>query len=149
LKGIRRLGNWSKRKIYLSQYVLCILLQLPSLLIPFKMAFTPYGKQKSRFLARQQNSSKSFPGHPYVFWPGFFMFKNKSWLGMVAHACILLATGRSWLQASLGKKFTRPYFNQLGMVVQACDLSYAGGVGRRIVVQAGPGQKCRHYLKNN
>jgi hypothetical protein len=34
------------------------------------------------------------------------------------------------------------------MVVHACGPSYSGGVTRRIIVQAGPGENAIPYLKN-
>jgi hypothetical protein len=50
------------------------------------------------------------------------------------------------------KKLIRPHLNnKLSVVVHICDPSCKGGIGRRIKVQAGPGQKfetlSKKYLK--
>jgi hypothetical protein len=64
---------------------------------------------------------------------------------------VILATqeaeiGRIAVEASLGKKFSRPYLNQLKkkivIVVCACHPSYIGSVNR-MVVQASLGIKTR------
>jgi hypothetical protein len=43
--------------------------------------------------------------------------------------------GELYFEASLGKKLTIPHLkNKLGMVVYICNLTYEGGVYRRILV---------------
>jgi hypothetical protein len=39
--------------------------------------------------------------------------------------------------------------NSLRMVVHTCHLSYTGGIGRNVTVQAGLNKNMRPYLKNN
>jgi hypothetical protein len=54
------------------------------------------------------------------------------------------------LEASLGKKLVRPYFNkELGVVVYICHPNSEERMNRRITVQAGLGKNARLYLKNN
>jgi hypothetical protein len=64
----------------------------------------------------------------------------------VAQACNPSYLGnrlrRSWFKVSPGKKFMRLHFNQcLGMVAQACHLSYTGKHNWRISIQASPSIK--------
>jgi hypothetical protein len=47
-----------------------------------------------------------------------------------------------WFKASPGKGLARPYLDQQAEVeLHACDPSYKGGIGRRIVVQGWPQAK--------
>jgi hypothetical protein len=39
--------------------------------------------------------------------------------------------------------------NKPGMMIHPCNSSYAGGMGRRIVVPGQQGQKAKPYLKKN
>jgi hypothetical protein len=54
----------------------------------------------------------------------------------------------------MGKKLVRPNSagkkkKKLGMVADTQHPSYAGGISRRITVQASLGKITRHYFKNN
>jgi hypothetical protein len=58
-------------------------------------------------------------------------------------------SGRSWFEASLGKKLMRSQLNKLGKVTHSCNPSYASGVDRRIMVQGWSWAKARPHLENN
>jgi hypothetical protein len=73
------------------------------------------------------------------------------WLGAVAQTCNPSYYGGrgSWLEASLGKKFARPYLNQWLVEVVPFIPSYTRKHNEETHGACWPRNKARLYLKNN
>jgi hypothetical protein len=61
-----------------------------------------------------------------------------------------METKELWFEVSQGKNLVRPHINKKAKHPGAgLNPSYAGGIGRRFMVQKSLEKKTRSYLKNN